>query len=277
MNKLIAFGDSFTWGSELKDALDGTLSDVGSFSTYKKYHSKIRIGKFSDSDFNHRITAITAGYSRSTWTALYANKMNMEYRCFANPGCSNSTISRKFFKYLPHITVDDFVVLNWTFIDRWDIYDENYEDEEMKILLESETMIDVDVSTNPYRDSWRTVRPYDKSEISTLYFKYLQSELWNKFETLKLMLLVSSILKNMNISFMMTCTDELILDKKYHCPDYVDTIQNIVEPDIFWFNGMGFNSWAQECGFPMGKKNGHPLEEAHQQAFEYVMENYEFT
>jgi hypothetical protein len=281
MNKLIAFGDSFTWGSELGDELTGTLATSEGFDIYKKFHHTSNpITMFCDDDFNHRARSLAAGYSKKTWPALYATEKKMDYRCFANPGCSNSTISRKFFKFLPNISSDDFVIVNWTWIDRWDVYDENGSDDELVSINNAKTMIDViKCGNNPYKDYWRTLRVSESNatEISKLYFKYLQSELWNKFETLKLIALVSNTLKNKNIPFIMTSIDDTVYDKEWNCPDYINTIQEETEYDISWFDGMGFYDWSKYNNFPLGKKNNHPLEEAHQAAFEYAMENYEFA
>jgi|APSaa5957512535_1039671.scaffolds.fasta_scaffold20511_4 hypothetical protein len=278
MNKLISFGDSFTWGSELKDDLTLGMADPKGYIAYKKYaHATNPMEKFSEPDFNHKVTwsHSGSGYSRHTWPALYATSKNMEYRCFAQPGCSNSSISRRFFKFLPNIDKTDLVIVNWTWIDRWDVFDTNGEVELANKMKNAVTAKDVHVQTISL-DNWVTLRPSDasKDELSKLYFKYLQSELWSKFESLKLMMLVSATLKSKNIPFAMTCVDKLAFDKTYHCPDYINNIQSELEDDFIWFENMGFYEWAVSNNFDLGE-DGHPLEEAHIEAFKYIEENYD--
>jgi len=76
---------------------------------------------------------------------------------------------------------------------------------------------------------------------------------------------------------MMTSVDALTVDKDFHCPDYIGNAQNEVVDDILWFDNMGFYEWATHHEFPLGKDNNHPLEDAHQEAFEYVKRNHDFT
>ena len=276
MNKLIAFGDSFTWGSELKDDLILGIKTPSAFNVYKKYvHETNPVDHLCDPDFDHKVVVSRrgSGYSRHTWPALYATSNNMEYRCFAQPGCSNSSIVRRFFKFLPNIDKTDLVVVNWTWIDRWDVFDDNGEDNLAKNIENANNVNEIHVPTH---DFWTTLRPSNDSkptELHTLYFKYLQSELWSKFESLQSIMLVNATLKMMNIPVLMTCVDDLVFDKTYHCPDYIDNIQNELKDELIWFNNMGFYDWAMDNNFKLGK-GGHPLEEAHVEAFKYIKENY---
>jgi hypothetical protein len=259
MNKLIAFGDSFTWGSDLDDALDGALFDDDDYDTYKKHHhtNGRKIGQFSEIDHNHKITSWQACYSRKTWTALLAKKLNLEYVCYAEPGCSNQSITRQFFQYLPYISKDDIVVINWTWIDRWEVF--NGHDETSK--------------------QWVVLRPSgsDDKKLNDFYFKYLQSEIWNKLETLKMILLLINTLKVKQIKFLMTSVDKLVVDEKFHSPSYITALREEVTNDITWFNGDGFLDWSKKNNFPIDDVGKHPLDKAHVHACEYIMENHDFT
>jgi len=216
MNKLYAFGDSFTWGSELID-------EVESKSTK---------------------------YSQYTWPALIAKNSNCEYICLAKPGSGNHSITRTFLDNFGNISPTDTVVINWTWIDRWDFY--NLQD-----------------------SKWCTVRP--SSNTTTIfdryYYKYFQSELWDKFESLKQIALVHSILKKNNIRFIATSLDKLIFDTNFHAPKYVTILQDDIKQDIKYFDDLGFYHWAKRKKFKLGK-NGHPLEEAHLLAYEYAKSNF---
>lgn len=260
MARLISFGDSFTWGTDLKDALTtGNEHDSQEMDIYNKYHRTEgrTMGSWDEVDHNHKMRTWRSCYSRLTWPALLAKDRDLEYVCYAIQGASNQTIIRQFFQYLPHINKDDIVVMNWTWIDRWDFCRQTDE---------------------TYVDQWVTVRPSGSSDsdLSKIYFKYIQSELWNKIETLKTILLATNTLKAKNIKFLMTSIDSLILDRQYHVPSYIVNLQNEIIDDITWFDEQGFYDWSKTNNFPIHKKGGHPLEEAHQHAFNYI-KDYEFT
>ena len=208
MSRLISFGDSFTFGNDLKDC-NGEIP------------------------------------SQLTWPSLLAKHLNLTYECLAEPGCSNSSIFRKVLS--AKIQPSDLVVINWTWIDRWDFYN---------------------------HDHWETLRPSgtETSDFYKIYYKYFQSELWDKIETLKNIHSIFSLLNN----FISTTIDPLTVDKQWHCPIYVDRLIDVIQPNLKWFDGKGFYHWSKENKYPISDL-WHPLEEAHQAAFEYIINNYEFT
>lgn len=81
---LVAGGDSFIWGSELKDSPNGGPD----------------------------------GYSRSTYTALLAKEYHMEYHCAAYPGNANNAISRMSINACEDIKNDKFLLVTWTYPQR---------------------------------------------------------------------------------------------------------------------------------------------------------------
>ena len=213
--KIVAFGDSFTWGSDLLD-----------YTTHTP--------------------------SLNTWPALLAKEFNLEYTCFAVEGGSNQTILRLLLENIDNLS-DCLVILNWTWIDRWDFYDINSE-------------------------HWNTLRPTgtESSTFAHMYYKYFQSELWDKLESLKSINLALSLLEQKNIPYITTCIDSLAVDTKFHNPSYINFLINNVCDKLLWFNGAGFYHWSKENNYSISN-TWHPLEEAHQAAFEYVKNNYEFT
>ena len=221
MSKLHAFGDSFTYGSDLQDC-DNVNNEA------------------------------PKGHSLCTWSALVAKDKSIDYICYASPGETNQTIVRHFFNNINSIDSNDLVVLNWTWINRWDFYNIN-------------------------DNKWESLRPDStKSIFFKNYITYFQSELWDKLETLKAINLVHSVLKNKKIKFIATCVDSLAFDTKWHCPEYIENLQNNVKDDITWFNDMGFYDWAKENNYKISD-NWHPLEEAHNDAFKYINENSKIT
>ena len=81
--KIVGFGDSFVFGSELADNDDG-----------------------------HR-----------SWIGLSAQRLGVEYETRAVPGCGNENIARQVFTYFSNNPTDSVVaVINWTWGARWDFY-----------------------------------------------------------------------------------------------------------------------------------------------------------
>jgi hypothetical protein len=251
MNKLYAFGDSFTWGTDLKDAVTNGSREGNNYDIYKKYHSdRVPLKK---GIYQHFFDWKKC-YSRNTWTALLANDNNLIYECHAIQGASNQTILRQILKKLPTLTSNDLVVINWTWINRWDFYDNS-------------------------NTKWETLRPTNNSNdtFNTIYFKYIQSELWDKLESLKTISLVSNILKQQNIKFMMTCMDNTIINTTCHAPDYITILQDNIKDEVVWFDNTGFHQWSIDNKYKISDTGQHPLEDAHCAAFMYIKNTYDFT
>jgi hypothetical protein len=81
--KIVSFGDSFIFGSELDNNPDG----------------------------------------RAAWPGLIAEQIQAEYQTMANPGCGNDDITRQIFTYFSENSAQDtLAVINWTWAARWDFY-----------------------------------------------------------------------------------------------------------------------------------------------------------
>lgn len=210
MARLIAFGDSFTFGNDLHDWNEHTHTS-----------------------------------SLSTWPALLAKSLMLDYVCVAEPGSSNSSIARQVLSF--DFDQTDVVILNWTWINRWDFFNGT---------------------------DWETLRPSgtEKSIFARYYYKFFQSEEWDKFETLKHIQLIHGILEQKNIKYISTAIDELVIDSRWHCPEYINALMNLVSRKLQWFDNRGFYHWARENKFKISALK-HPLEDAHQAAFEYIIQN----
>jgi len=210
MDKLIAFGDSFTWGSDMADQDHNTPS-------------------------------------RSTWQALYANANDMDYVCYAKPGCSNQTILRTFFEKADTFNNEDLISVNFTWRDRYDILS----------------------STNPA--VWETLRPTgtEDSEYFKMYYKHIQSSIWDQIENLKSINLIINYLESTNQQYIITCIDRLIFDDAHHSSKLIKKLQSLHFDKITWFNDNGFHAWATDHNYPISPM-WHPLEEAHTAAYEYI-------
>lgn len=83
MKKIIGFGDSFVFGSELLNNDDGSRS----------------------------------------WIGLIAEQLGVSYHTPAVPGCGNDHIARQIYSYFSQNTAEDtLAVINWTWTNRWDFY-----------------------------------------------------------------------------------------------------------------------------------------------------------
>jgi len=258
MAKLVAFGDSFTWGSELNDSLDywkpEMVQEPAKYEDELLLMRKYNAGPYAEIDDCYNMKTSSICYSRNTWIALLAKYLNFDYYCYAVPGGSNQTIIRRFLQYMPHINDDDFIVINWTYIDRWDF---------------------VNPDKLPIKDQWVSLTPSsnNKTKFEKFYFRYIQNELWNKWESLKVMLMACNILKVKNIKFIFTILDELVLDNKWNSPSYILNAQTEIKNHIKWFDNKGFDTWCTDKDFERGIEL-HPLEEAHVAAFEYIKNNW---
>ena len=91
MGKLVAGGDSFTYGSELKDCF--------------------RLGN------GHPPVEV---YSNSSYTALLAKELNLEYVCAAHPGFSNNAIRRTVMNACTKHDDVELVLVTWSFPGRYE-------------------------------------------------------------------------------------------------------------------------------------------------------------
>ena len=83
MTKIISFGDSFVFGSELADNEDGSQS----------------------------------------WIGQAARNLGAAYETHAVPGCGNDHIARQIYSYFAAKSADStLAVINWTWTQRWDFY-----------------------------------------------------------------------------------------------------------------------------------------------------------
>lgn len=219
--RVISFGDSFTWGTDLKDCT----------------------AQHPD------------GFSKLTWPALISNYLNLPYHCYAIGGASNQGILRRVLEY--PLDKNDLVIVNWTWSDRYEFFN---------------------LAHNPVisQTGWATIRPTCTSSNSKLYYKHFHSELGDKFTTLQNMVTCLHYLQSIGCNFFMTSIDKNIIKRHMNSRLYTTRLLELVNNRLVWFNNEGFYQWAKDNDFPLSD-TWHPLEEAHQAAFEYIRDNYDFT
>ena len=68
------------------------------------------------------------------WPQLLAEKLNADLVCLGLDGACNYTIFDKFCGYVDNINEDDLVIIGWSFIERYRIYDEKINNLLVQIL-----------------------------------------------------------------------------------------------------------------------------------------------
>ena len=83
MKKIVSFGDSFIFGSELPDNVDGSKA----------------------------------------WPGLAAQNLGCKYITHAVPGCGNDNIARQIYSWFSTNSAENtLAIINWTWMHRWDFY-----------------------------------------------------------------------------------------------------------------------------------------------------------
>jgi hypothetical protein len=190
-------------------------------------------------------------YSHLTWPAHLARHLGRTYDCFARPGSGNLQILEKIVNQIPSSSSADLFVIGWTWIDRFDYYDSNY---------------------NPKTKlpPWSTIMPVDTTDLAKVYYRDLHSEYRDKFTSLSYIKLAIDTLNQKNIPFIMTYMDELLFDQRWHVTPAVTTLQDFIKPYMTTFDGQTFLDWSRANGYPESS-TWHPLERAHQVAADYMI------
>lgn len=216
--KIKSFGCSFIFGSE--------LSDDGKNGPY-------------------------ATPSQLTWPALMAKHYNFDYECYARPGAGNLQILDQVLNQINSSQHENFFIVGWTWVDRFDYYDANY-------------------NPRQKRSPWSTIMPVDETNLAKDYYKILHSEYQDKLCSLIYVKTVVDMLTQHKIPFLMTYMDQLMFDQRWNISNGIVELQNYCSPYMTQFNNMSFLDWSRSNGYPE-TKSWHPLEPAHQAAAEYMI------
>jgi len=190
--------------------------------------------------------------SQATWPARLAQKLNCRYGCYARPGAGNLQILNQVLAQISQSDSDDVFIIGWTWTDRFDYYD-----------------IDSDSST---QSSWKSILPVDKSKLASVYYQQIHSEYLNKLTSLIYIKTAVDALQQKNLKFVMTYMDHILFDRTWHTDPSICFLQDCVAPHMTTFDGMNFLDWSRKNGFSESK-NWHPLEQAHQAAADYIIDN----
>lgn len=210
--RLKSFGCSFIFGSELAD--DG------------------RDGPYAKA-------------SRLTWPALLANKLGMEYDCYARPGAGNLRIAERVLSQAA-CNEPNLYVIGWTWIDRFDYTDKN--------------------------DQWSTITPTTDTDLSHVYYRDLHSQYRDKLTSLMAIRTCIDVLNKKQCPFIMTYMDDLLWETQWHATPAVTDCQDYIRSYLKNFDGLNFLDWARKNNYPISDML-HPLEPAHSHASKLVHDN----
>ena len=199
-------------------------------------------------------TGLYATGSRLSWPALIAQYYNYQYCTYSKPGSGNLQILERLTSQLAGSITDDIVcVIGWTWIDRFDYC----------------------TKESPWPGvPWATLMPNDDTDTARIYYKNLHSELQDKFLNLLYIRQAIDILKEKSIPFIMTYMDDLLFDTQWNTTPAITEMQAYVKPYMTTFEALNFQEWSKKNKFPISHL-GHPLDQAHQAASEYMIKAFD--
>ena len=263
---LVAGGDSFTFGAELKDQVRGP--------------------------------------SLSTFPALLAKQANIEYHCAAHSGNANNAIVRMTVAACEQFKKQNKtvgVIVTWTFTNRYE-FRFNYDTRQLISPWGSITpwssVDDVDSIAQEFRSHNSLVLKTQQehinrakrtgvAEFAKTFFKHVgDNEYYELYSTLKEILFLQYYLEQNTIPYLFLPADNHFYTHPnyFRCRDeYIDSLYEQIDWSKWFFfeNGIGpgetpeprgFYQWAVENKYPVGTT--HPLEEAHQAAANLIKDKF---
>jgi hypothetical protein len=189
-------------------------------------------------------------HSRHTWPSLLAQHLGMEYQCHAFPGIGNLRIAEAVLQQVGLDTTPNMYVINWTYIDRFD-YDRE----------------------GRFSGRWKTIRPTDTSDQAAYYYRHFHSQYLDKLTDLITIKTVMDAVAAGGHRMIVTCLDDLLFETRYHYNSAIKLLQSHIQSHVVTFENKNFLEWSQQNKFAISDPGCHPLETAHQAAFELI-KNY---
>ena len=224
MPKIVGFGDSFVFGSEIPNNDDGSRA----------------------------------------WPALVAGMIGADYETLADPGCGNDAIARQIYTYFANNGAGDtLAVVNWTWTMRWDFY-----------MVARETWITLGPTCVP--DKLKHLIEYTEAQrVVDFYRDYANgSLLWNKTRNLQTIWAAQQYMAARGVRSIQTYMDAELFAREWHAPDYVQELQDLVEPAMETWDGHNFLDWCRARNHDITDEKLHPLAAAHQDAALFWKDRY---
>jgi len=269
IEKIVSFGDSFIFGTEIENNENGELA----------------------------------------WPGIAAKEMGLEYETLAIPGCGNESITRQIFEYFSKNSKENVLaIINWTWKMRWDYpvdtmtdkwtglgptcvpskLDEFFNLRDCNEIIQFyKKYIDENDHFNIFRSlvSIHSAQSYliqnnipnvqtmidhtilnnNNNEIDLEFYNAIKDSTWpvcNSSEEINT--LPTYILEELND----------VLERESSFP-WIEEMRKIIKKNIKSFpENMSFLEWAQHNQFDITKEGRHPLLEAHTAAADYWIEKY---
>jgi hypothetical protein len=182
--------------------------------------------------------------SYSTWPALIAKKLELDYECYAGPGQGNFKIYCDILANSYHNDQSVYLI-NWTWIDRFDFVDSN--------------------------ETWQSLRPAEEAVLEQFYYRNFHSQLCDMISSASYIVSAIDHLNSLNCQYVMTYMDYNLLtpvDPNWHDPKYLEVLQHKLSKILVNFDDKNFLDWSQKNNFEISSQ-WHPLEQAHSAAADY--------
>ena len=257
MGKLIAGGDSFTYGSELEDCY--IISDT---SPPREVYSKL------------------------TYSALISNELGLDYVCVAYPGFSNNAIRRTVMNACTEHVDVELVLVTWSFPGRYEFrFDEQWEQiSPWSITDNAEETIKKDFhADNPIVFQHHVEKLKREKELGitefakTFYSRIGGHEYWEVYNSLIDIIVLQRFLEQQQIPYLFTGVDNCLLSNVMKHQDItINTLLNQLDlKNWYWFpKEQGFYTWAKDMRFPFATT--HPKEPAHIEAAHLIYEHLRY-
>ena len=260
MKKIVSFGDSFIFGSELQDNYDGSKA----------------------------------------WPGLIAKELDCEYETVAIPGCGNDSIAQQVYSYFSkNSTTDVLAVINWTWSMRWDFYltksktwinlgptcvpskikDKVGADEANRLIKFYKDYISESTTWNYYRNlqTIYAVQTFLKEKNINSIQTYIEHDLFlpnlqrpriEHYYAIK-----DSSWPDITVEEELNSLPDHIkqeVEENFHNDqevDYIKLLRALTLKDMMYFEGQTFLDWSYKNNFRVTPPPGnHPLEDAHKAA-----------
>ena len=258
MGKLLAGGDSFTYGSELKDCVI-----VSETAPPKEV------------------------YSYNSYSALISQELNLDYVCAAHPGYSNSAIRRSTMDICEQHNDIELVIVMWSFPNRYEFkFDTNWEqitlwsiEDNVEERIRREFHNENSIVFEEHLKKLKRERDLGITDFAKSFYRTVgHTEFWESYSSLVEIALLENYLKLRNIPYLFTGVDSCILTnaEKHKSDTSLATLLNQIDSKKwFWFQeNQGFYTWAKEQKFPFATT--HPKEEAHIEAANLIYEHIRY-
>lgn len=252
---IVAGGDSFVYGSELKDCRSAP--------------------------------------SQNTFTALLAR--DVDYDCVAWPGYANDSIARTVIAECEQLSDDLAVMVSWTFPGRYEFrfnYDTKQRKSPWHSMNSWDIQSIDNIATQFNTEDKHTLAALSRHKtraeetgmagFAQAFYEHVGfGEYWETYSTLKEIVYLQNYLKVKQIPYMFTCADTGFFHN--HTMESADEFITSLRQQIdmtAWFlfppgqgsnqteHARGFYQWAAENKYAMGTT--HPLEQAHADAAELM-------